>query len=192
MNYFILNWSRKSKTLGLSTFFASRFLFRPGHSAIGDEEFEEADHAIQLQKWIESTTNTLELTEWDSVFVPIHQPNVHWYTAIIDFKNKKISCHNSMEERTLNNPLETPRAFAYGSWTYDVYAPTPTQTNTHDCGVHTLWHLKCLIELGGVPPPDAASGMKTVPPEYQLGGDLVGKRLSMVREILCNLNMIKL
>ncbi|KAE9389585.1 hypothetical protein BT96DRAFT_946753 [Gymnopus androsaceus JB14] len=35
-------------------------------------------------------------------------------------------------------------------WKFDPHAKVPFQPNTYDCGVHTLWHLKHIINLGAV------------------------------------------
>ncbi|KAE9389074.1 hypothetical protein BT96DRAFT_947147 [Gymnopus androsaceus JB14] len=35
-------------------------------------------------------------------------------------------------------------------WKYDPHAKVPFQPNTYDCGIHMLWHLKHIIELGVV------------------------------------------
>lgn len=40
---------------------------------------------------------------WDSVFIPINENHSHWYSAHINFKQKRIHVYDSLSETCLLN-----------------------------------------------------------------------------------------
>lgn len=40
---------------------------------------------------------------WDSVFIPINEDNIHWYSACINFKLKHIHIYDSLEHSCHSN-----------------------------------------------------------------------------------------
>lgn len=54
----------------------------------------------------------------------------------------------------------------------------PFQGNHYDCGVHTLWHLRHVLQFREV------NISMVVPKELQFTNDMVAKRLRLAQEIL--------
>jgi len=54
----------------------------------------------------------------------------------------------------------------------------PFQPNMYDCGVHTLWHLRHIIDLGFV------DGSLDATHRLRFTDDMVGKRLRLAQELL--------
>ncbi|KAF5347875.1 hypothetical protein D9757_013413 [Collybiopsis confluens] len=92
INYFVEKWcsGRGRTTLGLGTFFASKHLFQQNSCLTAKSgALTEEDEA----------KTRLGLETWDSVFIPIHEDNSHWYSVYIDFRCKRIEIYDSLRER---------------------------------------------------------------------------------------------
>ncbi|KAF5344404.1 hypothetical protein D9757_015045 [Collybiopsis confluens] len=104
INYFVQKWcSREGTTLGLSTYFAGKFLFqgnscttaKTGTLTLADEE--------RVVKSCRRTMKIRGLEFWDSVFIPINENSSHWYSAYIDFRLKRIEIYDSLQGTCLAN-----------------------------------------------------------------------------------------
>jgi len=60
----------------------------------------------------------------------------------------------------------------------NCFVQVPFQPNTYDCGIHTLWHLKHIIEFGVV------DGSLPATHHLRFTNDMVGKRLILAQELL--------
>lgn len=121
INYFINKWCSGSCMLGLNTFFACKILFgdeddsclNAKHGVLTTEDDERAvrwcrrahvSQKLSSQQLTHSAQKQLNLDmAWDSVFIPINENHSHWYSAYIDFQNKKIHVYDSWGSTCLLN-----------------------------------------------------------------------------------------
>ncbi|KAJ3966095.1 hypothetical protein EV361DRAFT_954398 [Lentinula raphanica] len=209
INYFINKWcSNSSSTLGFGTFFAGCCLFEDKHSCLIAKRDLTAEDEARVRRFALKKQNFLALESWDSVFIPIHEGCSHWYSARIDFVLKRIDIYDSLQETCIanrqkpvslrkntnlmlvlmwvteilskmrgepvcltNNP-QTP-------WVCDPHSKVPFQPNAFDCGVHTLWHLKHVLEYREV-----ITGSRSKQDGLSFTSDMVGKRLRLAQELL--------
>ncbi|THU79804.1 cysteine proteinase [Dendrothele bispora CBS 962.96] len=180
MNYFLQKWSAKSAVLAMNTFFTTRFLFKDSRIHIVKSHFD-ASATKSIAGWIRKRIETLKLrARWRHVFIPIHNAEKsHWYSATIDFVNRRIAVWDSWEATHSQNQCKPLRSQQHvpillavmwvaeliaqvrgeslvlannptSEWDFEPHAKTNFQVNGADCGVHVLWHLKRLIEADAV------------------------------------------
>ncbi|KAF5382233.1 hypothetical protein D9757_008919 [Collybiopsis confluens] len=201
VNYFVEKWcSNTGTTLGLNLFFATRHLFKPG-TCIPKDGYLTADNQARAKAWCSKAAERLGLRTWDSVFIPINEDWLHWFSAHINFRRKKINIYNSLKDRYIENHQKPPllRKNAnlmlmllwltetlssvrgkrvelqdkLGSgWVCDPHFEVHFQPNSYDCGVHMLWHLRHILEFRHITP-----GHKCRPSHLKFTNNMVGKRL---------------
>ncbi|KAF5335612.1 hypothetical protein D9757_015360 [Collybiopsis confluens] len=208
VNHFVTKWCTRSGTMGLSTFFANGHLFQSSesepcvHAKVGTLT---AVNEIKVLRWCSKTICLVD--DWDSVFIPINERSTHWYSAYIDFRHRRIEIFDSLEINCTNNqkkPITHQKnmqlmlvlmwlAEVLGrlrgepvflkndpetEWICEPHSQVPFQPNTYDCGIHTLWHLRHVLEFRqirqGV---DVTSGLA-------FSDNMIGKRLRLAGEIL--------
>ncbi|KAJ3765956.1 hypothetical protein FB446DRAFT_794553 [Lentinula raphanica] len=209
INYFVDKWCAQSgNTLGFSTFFAGSCLFEDKTSCTRAKGILTEQDELRVRRAIKRKLEMLGINSWDSVFIPIHEGLSHWYSARIDFRLKRIDIFDSLGEICISNrrkPASQRKntklllvlmwlaeilgsirgesvSLLYNpnpSWICDPHSRVPFQPNDFDCGVHTLWHLKHILEyreitLGGQSKEDCLS----------FSPDMVGKRLRLAQELL--------
>ncbi|KAF5345844.1 hypothetical protein D9757_014063 [Collybiopsis confluens] len=106
INYFVQKWCMQARTtLGLSTFFACRFLFEENSCVTAKSGVLTAQEGARVLRSCRKTERELGLSpsRWDSVFIPIHEHSSHWYSAFIDFRYKRIEIYDSLRETCVNN-----------------------------------------------------------------------------------------
>ncbi|KAE9383882.1 cysteine proteinase [Gymnopus androsaceus JB14] len=77
MNYFCSKWTRMwptKRVIALTTFFSAKALFEHGKPR---------------------EQRRTGFSRFDKVFVPIHEPSGHWFSALIDYEEKKIEIYDS-------------------------------------------------------------------------------------------------
>ncbi|KAF5364876.1 hypothetical protein D9757_013038 [Collybiopsis confluens] len=153
-------------------------------------------------------------TGWDSVFIPINEDSTHWYSAHIDFRSKRIDIFDSLRDRCIQNrqkPLLERKnsklmlvlmwlADVLGrmrgedimlknnpnsDWICDPHFKVHFQANSHDCGVHMLWHLKHLLEFRQV-----RLGPECSQAHLRFNDNMAGKRLRLVQEMLLDAGLL--
>ncbi|KAF5335033.1 hypothetical protein D9757_015260 [Collybiopsis confluens] len=184
VNYFVGKWcgagypAQSRKVLGLSSFFASKVLFRDAQCTSAKLFLKEED-LLTAVRWCRMAERQSRQTDWDCLFLPINEANVHWYCASIDFKKKRIVIYDSLREHYIVNrpkPVELQKntglmlilmrlAELFGEqrgyevqlrnktnteWIFDPHAKVPFQPNGFDCGMHTLWHLRHILRFSTV------------------------------------------
>ncbi|KAJ3750351.1 hypothetical protein DFH05DRAFT_1518501 [Lentinula detonsa] len=103
INYFVTKWCSQSQTvLGLSTFFACKFLFRE-NACIHAKSVLTSEDKRGVQKWYRVAEKAQDLKEWDCVFILINQNWSHWYSACINFRHKCINIYDSLCDVCLDN-----------------------------------------------------------------------------------------
>jgi Ulp1 family protease len=122
VNYFVKKWCTKARrTLGFSTFFTCKILFQDAlcinaKSGVLTREDEEvvlrwcrkaevrlSPHATWSKLQHIFPQKVLGFESWDSIFIPINEDHCHWYSAFIDFRNKRIEIYDSLRETCLVN-----------------------------------------------------------------------------------------
>ncbi|KAF5354345.1 hypothetical protein D9757_014334 [Collybiopsis confluens] len=192
VNYFVSKWcSESGTTLGLSTFFATKFLFECGTCNPKGGILTEAD---------ENSVDNLGLKSWDSVYIPINENRAHWYSARIDFLQKRIDIYDSLRDRCIENRQKPPllrknaKLMLILMWLTEVLSRlrgdevqlqnklgsgwVHFQPNAHDCGVHMLWHLRHILEFRQI-----RLGVECSPVHLRFTDNMVGKRLRLAQEI---------
>ncbi|KAF5343781.1 hypothetical protein D9757_014804 [Collybiopsis confluens] len=208
VNYFVEKWcSRTGTTLGLNSFFAIRHLFKPG-TCIPKDGYLTDDDQARVKAWCSKAAERLSLKNWDSVFIPINEDRLHWYSAHIDFRRKQINIYDSLKDRYIENHQKPPLLRKNASlmlvllwltetlssirgeqielqdklgsgWVCDPHFEVHFQPNSYDCGVHMLWHLQHVLELRRI-----MLGRKCHPSHLKFTDDMVGKRLRLAQEML--------
>ncbi|KAF5358890.1 hypothetical protein D9757_014503 [Collybiopsis confluens] len=101
INYFVSKWCTKSQaTLGLSSFFAPRFLFQDTSClcARNVEEISMEDECMIL-RWCSKAEQTQMVAKcWDKIFIPINEDDCHWFSASINFHLKRIDIYDSLRK----------------------------------------------------------------------------------------------
>ncbi|KAF5378054.1 hypothetical protein D9757_011534 [Collybiopsis confluens] len=203
VNYFVEKWcSNAGTTLGLNSFFASRHLFKPGTCIPKDGYLTEDDQA-RVKAWCCKAVERLRLKNWDSVFIPINENRLHWYSAHINFRLKRINIYDSLRDRCIENRERPPLLRKNASLMLMLLWLTETlssirgeqielqdklgsgwvcdphfKPNSYDCGVHMLWHLRHILEFHRI-----ALGRKCHPSHLKFTDDMVGKRLRLAQEM---------
>ncbi|KAF5355407.1 hypothetical protein D9757_015183 [Collybiopsis confluens] len=209
INYFVKKWcsaSTSRKTLGLNTWFAGRFLFQDHRCVRARTGIITPEHEQKVLRWCLTAQGKQGVQSWENVFIPINENNHHWYSACINFPDKRIDIYDSFSETYYGNykkPIHlkenTPIMLvlmwlaqvlghlrgeevclsnqAYTEWKCEPHQKVPFQHNSYDCGVHILWHLLHVLEFGSVRS-DCTS------PKLKFASDMVGKRLRLAYEIM--------
>ncbi|KAF5339940.1 hypothetical protein D9757_014437 [Collybiopsis confluens] len=214
VNYFVDKWCTESgTTLGLNSFFAPQCLFdevsgtpKSGILTVGDE--------VRVLRWCRKTVLKQGLKDWDSVFIPINETHNHWYSARIDFRQKRIDIYDSLRERCISNRKKPPLLRKNANlmlvlmwltevlsrlrgqevnlkndvgegWIFDPHFAVHFQPNSYDCGVHLLWHLRHLLEFRQIKLADDCQ-----PSHLRFTDDMVGKRLRMAEEMLLDAGLV--
>ncbi|KAF5391172.1 hypothetical protein D9757_002992 [Collybiopsis confluens] len=197
VNYFVTKWcSESGTTLGLSTFFATKFLFEPGTCNPRGGFVTEADEDL-IERWCCRAADNLGLKSWDSVYIPINENRAHWYSARIDFLEKRIDIYDSLRDRCLENRQKPPllrknaKLMLILMWLTEVLSRLRGDEvqlqnklgsgwpNAHDCGVHTLWHLRHILDFCQI-----RLGAECSPVHLRFTDDMVGKRLRLAQEMV--------
>ncbi|KAF5350938.1 hypothetical protein D9757_014387 [Collybiopsis confluens] len=169
VNYFVTKWCHRSTVLGLSTFFASKNLFQGDSCSFAKSGTLTAEAERQALRWCINTMKNLDSDNWDSVFIPINENQLHWYSAYIDFRLKRIEIFDSLETTCITNrdkPLslqKNMKLMLVLMWLAEVLGRlrgervilknnpetdwVPFQPNSYDCGIHCLWHLQHLLQF---------------------------------------------
>ncbi|KAF5335881.1 hypothetical protein D9757_015486 [Collybiopsis confluens] len=207
INYFVQKWCTQSKsgTLGFNTWFAGRFVFTDSHCVCAKSLLTSEDERL-VTRWYNATKKEQGLQHCQRVFIPINENNRHWYCACIDFSRKQINIYDSLREVYLGNHWKSVESQKnagtllvlmwlvevisrlrgekislqnQGStdWEYNPHMKVPFQSNSYDCGVHTLWCLKHIIEF-------RCAQNNCESPGLQFTNDMTGKRLRLAREIM--------
>ncbi|KAJ3753319.1 hypothetical protein EV360DRAFT_74606 [Lentinula raphanica] len=209
INYFVNKWCIQSKkVLGFSTFFASRCLFEENTSCLEAKKWFTEDDEKRVLSWVRARQRFLKLEVWDAVFIPIHENESHWYSAYIDFRLKRIEIYDSLQQTYLDNYTKPAilrkntritlvlmwlteilsqakgeyldlKNNQHSGWLFSPHSRVPFQPNSYDCGVHTLWHLKHLLEQRQV-----MLGRECQVPGLSFTDDMVGKRVCLALELL--------
>ncbi|KAJ3965270.1 hypothetical protein EV361DRAFT_939665 [Lentinula raphanica] len=209
INYFINKWCSQSRnTLGFSTFFAGTCLFEDKVSCTVAKPVLTDEDETRVRRSVNRRQQMLGLKSWDSVFIPIHEGSSHWYSARIDFRLKRIDIYDSLRETCILNRQKPVSARKNtnlmlvlmwlteilanirgesvcltnnpnSAWVCDPHSRVPFQPNAFDCGVHTLWHLKHILEYRTV-----TSSGRSVDDSLSFTPDMVGKRLRLAMELL--------
>ncbi|KAJ3831804.1 hypothetical protein F5878DRAFT_667182 [Lentinula raphanica] len=209
INHFIEKWCSESRnTLGFGTFFAGSCLFEDKASCLVAKEYLTLEDEQKVRRCVIRRQNMLALESWDSVFIPIHEGSSHWYSVRIDFILRRIDIYDSLQETCLVNrskpiPLRKNTnlmlvlmwlteilASMRGEpvvlennlqcdWICDPHSKVPFQPNPYDCGVHTLWHLKHILEYREV-----MVGPQSNKDGLSFTNNMVGKRLRLAQELL--------
>ncbi|KAF5336700.1 hypothetical protein D9757_015357 [Collybiopsis confluens] len=211
VNYFVTKWCSNSSTLGLSTFFANSHLFQPSetapclHAKVGTLTAEDEERVLRWSR--KAVTKQNLVANWDAVFIPINERSVHWYSAYIDFRLRRIEIFDSLEincKSNRNKPVIHQKntqlmlvlmwlAEVLGrmrghpvflknnpetEWVCEPHSQVPFQPNTFDCGIHTLWHLRHVLEFRRInQAPDNGMGLA-------FSENMVGKRLRLASKLL--------
>ncbi|KAF5381821.1 hypothetical protein D9757_008317 [Collybiopsis confluens] len=210
INYFVEKWcSESGTTLGLNSFFAPRCLFdevtgmpKSGVLTTADED--------RISRWCAKTVEKQGLKDWDSVFIPINETHTHWYSARIDFHQRRIDIYDSLREKCINNRKKPPllrenanlmlvliwlaevlsqlrgevvdfKNNLGGRWSFDPHFKVHFQPNSYDCGVHLLWHLRHLLQFQQI-----ELGDNCLPRHLRFTNDMVSKRLRLAQEMLAD------
>ncbi|KAF5349882.1 hypothetical protein D9757_009576 [Collybiopsis confluens] len=206
VNYFVDKWCTESgTTLGLNSFFAPQCLF---------DEFNGNPKSGVLTVADEVRVIKQGLKDWDSVFIPINEMHTHWYSARIDFHQKRIDIYDSLRERCISNRKKPPllrrnanlmlvllwltevlsrlrgqevdlKNDVGSGWVFDPHFMVHFQPNSYDCGVHLLWHLQHLLEFRQIKLADDCQ-----PSHLRFMDDMVGKRLRMAQEMLDDAGLV--
>ncbi|KAF5367322.1 hypothetical protein D9757_010090 [Collybiopsis confluens] len=209
INYFVQKWcSSAGTTLGLTTFFACKFLFQDDSCVNAKTGTLSLTDEKEVLKWCKKRQGALGLEFWDSVFIPIHESSSHWYSAYIDFRLKRIEIYDSLQETCLTNrrkPVllrknaklmlvlmwltevlgrmrgEVVYLNQNGTtdWVFDPHSKVHFQPNVYDCGVHTLWHLQHVLEFRQI-----CLGRTCCSEWLSFTDNMVGKRMRLAQEIL--------
>ncbi|KAF5348219.1 hypothetical protein D9757_015200 [Collybiopsis confluens] len=202
INYFVLKWcSEAQTTLGLSTFFACKFLFQENACITAKSGMLTAQEGAQVLRWCQKTERAFNFcsSTWDSVFIPIHKNCLHWYSAFIDFRFRRIKVYDSLRETCVTNrqkPVLMWLTEVLGhmrgdpvclsnnpqtDWVFDPHAEGQVhfQPNAYDCGVHTLWQLQHVLEFRQV-----RIGNKCELARLTFTDNMAGKRMRLAQEIL--------
>ncbi|KAF5346254.1 hypothetical protein D9757_015247 [Collybiopsis confluens] len=165
VNYFVTKWCHRSTVLGLSTFFASKNLFQGDSCSFAKSGTLTAEAERQALRWCINTMKNLDSDNWDSVFIPINENQLHWYSAYIDFRLKRIEIFDSLETTCITNrdkPLslqKNMKLMLVLMWLAEVLGrlrgervilknnPETDWPNSYDCGIHCLWHLQHLLQF---------------------------------------------
>ncbi|KAE9389587.1 hypothetical protein BT96DRAFT_1003103 [Gymnopus androsaceus JB14] len=94
MNYFCVKWTRRRPTkrvIALTTFFSAKVLFE--HGNLRGEVYDRLSE--DSLKYCKAAKRCTGLSCFDKVFVPIHEPSGHWYSALIDYEGQKIENFDS-------------------------------------------------------------------------------------------------
>ncbi|KAF5374574.1 hypothetical protein D9757_007131 [Collybiopsis confluens] len=207
VNYFVDKWCMGSSTLGLNSFFAIRCLFN-GVTGAPKSGILTLQDQKTVMRWCTKTASKQGLVDWDSVFIPINEAQSHWYSAWIDFRQKRIDIFDSLGERCLVNRKKPPllrrnanlmlvliwltevlgrirgqeinfRKNMGKGWVFDPHFQVHFQPNSHDCGVHLLWHLRHLLEFRQI-----KLGDECQPRHLRFKDNMAGKRLRLAQEML--------
>ncbi|KAF5373396.1 hypothetical protein D9757_009772 [Collybiopsis confluens] len=214
VNYFVEKWCTESgSTLGLNSFFAPKCLFNPGTSIPKNGFLSEVDE-FTVEKWCRKTAKKQKLDYWDSVFIPINENGTHWYSARIDFRQKRIDIYDSLKERCVSNRVKPPllrknaglmlillwlteilsrlrgeevnlKNNKGSGWTFDPHFEVYFQPNNYDCGIHLLWHLRHILEFRQI-----QLGDKCRPNHLKFTDNMVGKRLRLAQEMLLDVGLV--
>ncbi|KAF5378377.1 hypothetical protein D9757_010889 [Collybiopsis confluens] len=106
INCFVKKWCTQARTtLGLSTFFACKFLFEDNSCVTTKSGVLTAQEGARILRSCRKTEQDLGFvpSSWDSVFIPIHENTSHWYSAFIDFCYKRIQIYDSLRETCVIN-----------------------------------------------------------------------------------------
>ncbi|KAF5341460.1 hypothetical protein D9757_015294 [Collybiopsis confluens] len=197
VNYFVRKWCCRDrdtsvfKTIGLSSFFATKVLFKDA-----------------ICKVVCAAEKKLKRADWDCVFFPINESNTHWYSVCINYRHQRIDIYDSLRINCVPNrqkPVELRkntglmlslmrltevfaklRGFHVNlknnlntDWEKREYVfQVPFQPNNSDCGIYTLWHLKHILKFGNVQVECRSTGL-------ELTGDMMAEnRLRLALEIL--------
>ncbi|KAF5344499.1 hypothetical protein D9757_015048 [Collybiopsis confluens] len=207
VNYFVSKWCHRSTILGLGTFFACKHLFQESSCSFAKSGTLTAEAERAALRWCANTMEKLKINNWDSVFIPINENQLHWYSAYIDFRLKRIEIFDSLETTCVKNrdkPLSLQKnmklmlvlmwlAEVLGrlrgepvvlknnpetDWVCEPHSLVPFQPNSYDCGVHCLWHLQHLLQFRRIKQGSAV----------ELGlaftDNMVGKRVRLAGELL--------
>ncbi|KAF5377991.1 hypothetical protein D9757_009836 [Collybiopsis confluens] len=207
MNYFVSKWCRRSTVLGLNTFFACKYLFQEDSCLFAKTGTLTAEAERKALRWCANTMKNLDTDHWDAVFIPINENQLHWYSAYIDFRLKRIEIFDSLETTCVTNrdkPLSLQKNMKLmlvlmwltevlgrlrgeqvmlknnpeTDWVCEPHSMVPFQPNSYDCGVHCLWHLRHLLQYRQIKPGSLA----------ELGlaftDNMVGKRARLAGELL--------
>ncbi|KAJ3831224.1 hypothetical protein F5878DRAFT_667781 [Lentinula raphanica] len=208
LNYFIEKWCKGSRTLGFGTFFAGSCLFEDKNTCLQAKRCLTGEDEERVFRCVKRRLEMLSLDSWDAVFIPIHEASSHWYSVRIDFKLKRIDIFDSLRDTCISNrqkpvPLRKNSnlmlvlmwlAEILGSirgedvcltnnpltsWRCDPHSKVPFQPNTFDCGVHTLWHLKHILQYREI-----TLGKRSAEDGLLFTQDMAGKRLRLAQELL--------
>ncbi|KAE9385021.1 hypothetical protein BT96DRAFT_1007463 [Gymnopus androsaceus JB14] len=123
------------------------------------------DNALRdyLLKWARKTQRRQKLNTFDQVFIPFNGNQDHCLRDLCvanrceppeQHKNKQLMLVLMWLAETLaticSNNEEVHIRGDLADWKFNPHAKVPFQPNTYDCGVHMLWHLKHIINLGAV------------------------------------------
>ncbi|KAF5349741.1 hypothetical protein D9757_014553 [Collybiopsis confluens] len=198
INYFVAKWCRQSSMLGLTTFFACKSLFRDDSCSTAKSSTLTVEDERNALLWCGKRVKYLDIEHWDSVFIPINENRAHWYSAYIDFRLKRIEIFDSLETICATNrekPLSRQKntnlmlvlmwlAEVLGrlrgepivlkndpetEWVCQPHSVVPFQPNSHDCGIHSLWHLQHLLQFRQIRQGPIAGGLAFT-------SNMVGKR----------------
>ncbi|KAJ3765750.1 hypothetical protein FB446DRAFT_794751 [Lentinula raphanica] len=212
INYFIDKWCFRSRnTLGLGTFFAGSCLFQDQNSCLVAKRYLTVEDEEKVKRCVMRRQKMLSLENWDTVFFPIHEGSSHWYSVRIDFTLKRIDIYDSLQETCISNrqkPIANRKNTKimlvlmwlteilgsirgesvcltnnpWSDWICDPHSKVPFQPNAFDCGVHTLWHLKHVLEYREV-----INGKRSEKDGLSFTENMVGKRLRLAQELLHDL-----
>ncbi|KAF5364863.1 hypothetical protein D9757_012750 [Collybiopsis confluens] len=207
MNYFVSKWCQESSILGLSTFFACKHLFQDDSCLTAKSGTLTTEIERKALRWCAKTARNLGIGSWDSVFIPINENRMHWYSAYIDFRLKRIQIFDSLETTCVAN-RDKPLAFQKNmklmlvlmwlaevlgrlrgepvflkndpdtEWICEPHSLVPFQPNTFDCGIHSLWHLQHLLRFRQI------KQGPTAEPGLAFTDNMVGKRARLAGEML--------
>ncbi|KAJ7762442.1 hypothetical protein B0H14DRAFT_2539996 [Mycena olivaceomarginata] len=106
----------------------------------------------RLGRWTKEISDSfvilfqIDIFAKDTVLIPINIENVHWIIAALSFRLKRVEIHDSAhwdhstvflllrEYLALEHQKKHNISLDLTEW-QDFTAPTPTQTNSYDCGV---------------------------------------------------------
>ncbi|KAE9385701.1 cysteine proteinase [Gymnopus androsaceus JB14] len=173
INYFCDKWMKKwhtKRVIVVNTFF-STILFQRGkpRTRVNDQL------RSNTLKYAEAAKRSAGFSRFDKVFVPVHEPSGHWYSAVIDYEGKKIEIYDSWYptySRNFGRTVEylgntglmlllmwvaevwssirgedEPTIILKDSgWTFDPHALADFQNeDSVDCGIHVLDNLNRIL-----------------------------------------------
>ena len=117
---------------------------------------EDGDDAVR--KWVPDHV----FQEYDKLIIPVNDNNVHWYLAVVNFRDKRVEVFDSIRDRQREKtrgtllgwlertyPARFSKAFPTFEWSELKSPPesVPQQDNGSDCGVFTcLFAAYCSLD----------------------------------------------